>query len=394
VNPARERRAERDVRSLFGELHLPIVSSLNRMPGLERLTLTAAGRYEHYDGFGGSFDPKLGLLWSPLPGLSFRASYDTSFRAPLLSESVGLYSVIYLPAALLRAAGPVPTGIALATGGTNPDVAPERSRSWTAGVDLEPRFAPGLRVRVNYYDIRFSDRIALPAPTLIVIGNPAFEPILNRSPSLDTVRDLVAGAGQIIDFTGPNFTPGGARPEDVAIIVDNRFGNTAVTTTNGLDFSAAYVFRAGQSRFVADLSANYILSFDDRLTPTAPVIRALDRPLRPVDLRGRAGLGWSRGGWGASLFLNYTDGYRDHRRSQIRRVGSFTTADLGLSYESGASGEDGSRPLRIALHVQNLFDQDPPRLLPDPLVATGLGYDPVNATGRGRTVSLQIRKAW
>lgn len=393
-NFSRERQADRDVRSLYGELHVPIFSSLNRTPGLERLTLTAAARYEHYDRFGGSFDPEVGLLWSPVRGLSFRASYGTSFRAPLLSESIGLYNVIYLPAALLHAGGPVPTGIALATGGTNPDVAPERSRSWTAGLDLEPRFAQGFRLRVNYYNIRFSDRIALPAPSLIVIGNPAFEPIIDRSPSIDRVRELVAGAGAILDFTGPGFTPGGAEPEDVTIIVDNRFGNTAVTTTSGIDVGLTYAFEAGENRFVAGVNANYIFSFDDRLTATAPVISALNRPLRPVDLRARGGFSWARGAWGANLFVNHTDGYRDDRRAAVRPVDSWTTVDLGISYSVGREDEDGSNPLRVALHVQNLFDQDPPRLLPDPLVTTGLGYDPVNATGRGRIISLQVRKAW
>ena len=91
----RETRADRDVGSLFGELHVPVFSRLNRLPGLERLTFTAAGRYELYDRFGGSFDPELGVLWSPVSGLSLRASYGTSFRAPLLSESVGLYNVFF-----------------------------------------------------------------------------------------------------------------------------------------------------------------------------------------------------------------------------------------------------------------------------------------------------------
>lgn len=390
----REKRASRDVRSLFGEIQVPVFSALNRRPGLERLTLTAALRYEHYDRFGGSWDPKVGILWSPLRGLALRGSWGTSFRAPLLSESVGLYNVFYFPAALLTVAGPSPGGVALATSGTNPDVGPERSRSWTAGVDVEPLFAPGLRLQANYYDIRFSDRIALPAPTIAVIGNPAFDPIVDRSPTLERINALIAGAGRVFDLSGPNFTPGGARPQDVTVIVDDRFGNTAVTSTSGLDFVLTYAFDIGGNHFVADLNVNYILTFDDRLTATAPVISALNRPFRPTDLHGRAGLAWQRGGWGATLFLNHNDSYLDARRSQTLRVGSFTTIDLGLSYAFGDEEARRSRPFRIALHVDNLFDQDPPRLLPDPITTAGLGYDPVNASGRGRIISLQLRKAW
>lgn len=394
TTPARVKRAERDVRALYGEIQLPIFSSLNRRPGLERLTVTGAVRYEHYDRFGGSWDPKVGILWSPLPGLTLRGSYGTSFRAPLLSESVGLYNVFYFPAALLTAAGPSPGGVGLATGGTNPDIGPERSRSWTAGIELEPRFAPSLRVRANYYSIRFSDRIALPAPTLVVIGNPAFDPIVDRSPTLERINALIAGAGRVFDLSGPNFTPGGATPADVTVIVDNRFGNTAVTTTSGLDVLLGYAFEIGRNRFAIDLNANYILAFDDRLTPTAPVISGLNRPFRPTDLTARAGFNWQRGGLAAQLFVNYAGGYVDDRRPVVQPVGSFTTVDLGVSYTFGEDGAGRSRPFRMALNIGNLFDQSPPRLLPDPISTSGLGYDPVNASGRGRFVSLQLRKAW
>jgi outer membrane receptor protein involved in Fe transport len=390
----REKRVRRDVRSVFGELNLPLFSSRNRLPGLERLTLTGALRYEHYQELGGSVDPKVGLLWSPLPGLTFRTSYGTSFRAPLLSETVGLYNVFYFPAALLTARPPAPAGVALATGGTDPDIGPERSRSWTAGMDLEPRFAPGLTIRANYYSIRFSDRIALPAPSLVVIGNPAFEPILTRSPALERVTALIGGAGRVFDLSGPNFTSGGARPQDVTVIVDNRFGNTAVTETRGLDLVLTHAFEIGRNRFLAELNGNYILDFDDRLTPMAPVISALNRPFRPVDLRARAGLTWARERLGGNLFVNHTDGYRDERRAVARRVRPFTTVDLGLSYSLGEADEGRSRPFRIAFNVENLLDKDPPRLLPDPISTAGLGYDPVNASGRGRMVSLQVRKAW
>lgn len=393
VNPARVRSAERDIRSLFGELSVPLFSPDNRFPGMERLTVTAALRYEHYDRYGGSYDPKLGILWSPLPGLSLRASYGTSFRAPLLSESVGLYSASYFAAGVLTVAPPTPGGIALSLGGSNPDIRPERSRSWTAGAEIMPRFAPGLEIRVNYYSIRFSDRIALPSPTVAVIGNPAFEPILTRNPSAQTVLDILAGARQVIDLSGPGFTNGGARPGDVTVIIDNRFGNTAVTRTSGVDVGLRYAFGLGGNRFVADVSANYILSFDDQLTSAAPAISALNRPYRPVDFRARAGLGWTRGGWSGNLAANYTNGYRDDRTNVVRPVESFTAVDAQLGYTFGGVAGQG-RSLRVALNVDNLFDAEPPRLPPDRSSTSGVGYDPVNASARGRVVSLILRRIW
>ena len=393
LNPARVLSANRDVRSLFAELHVPLFSRANRFAGMERLLVTAALRYEHYNRYGGSYDPKVGVLWSPLRGLSLRASYGTSFRAPLLSESVGLYNAFYFDAGVLTVVPPSPGGVALALGGSNPDIRPERSQSWTAGAEFIPDFAPGLEIRANYYSIHFSDRIALPSPSVAVIGDPAFEPTLVRNPSTQTISEILAGAGQVLDFSGPGFTDGGATPADVTVIIDGRFGNTAVTSTSGIDLGLRYTFGLGRNRFAADVNANYILSFDDQLTSAAPPISALNRPYRPVDLRARGSLGWTRDAWSGILAATYTDSYRDDRADVVRPVASSTTVDAQLAYTFGG-GAGERRSLRVALDVQNLFDTDPPELLPDRGATSGVGYDPVNASARGRVVSLVLRRVW
>jgi outer membrane receptor protein involved in Fe transport len=385
----------RDVIAVFAETQVPIFSGANRRPGLERLVFTAAGRYERYDGFGSTFNPKLGLLWSPLPGLSFRSSYDTSFRAPLLSETAGAYSAIYVPSFLVFIDPAQATGVGFVLGGSNPEVAPERSRSWTIGAELAPPSVSGLRLSLNYYSIRFSDRIALPSPIITVVGDPAFESIVTRNPDDDLIRRLIAGAQVALDISGPGFTNGNATPADVSVLVDGRINNTAVTRTRGLDFNLGYRFGWGDSRFVLNANLNYIFAFEDQLRPTSPPVDALDTPYRPIDFRARTQLGWNRGGWSANLFLNHADGYRDTRGNRNLPVGSFTTLDFGIGYEAPEMGSPGwLRGTRIAVMAENLFDEDPPRLLPDPGSTTGLGYDPVNATGRGRFVSLQIRKRW
>ncbi|HEX8528222.1 TonB-dependent receptor plug domain-containing protein, partial [Allosphingosinicella sp.] len=385
----------RNIIAAFAETQVPIFSAANRRRGLERLIFTAAGRYERYDGFGSTFNPKLGLLWSPVPGLSLRSSYDTSFRAPLLSEQAGAYSAIYVPSFLVFIDPAQATGVGFVLGGSNPDVRPERSRSWTVGAELAPPAAPGLRLSLNYYSIRFSDRIALPSPIITVVGDPAFESIVNLNPDDDLIQRLIAGAQVALDISGPDFRNGNATPADVSVIVDGRINNTAATRTRGLDFNLGYRFGWGDSRLVINANVNYILAFEDQLRPTSPPIEALDSPYRPLDLRARTQLGWSRGGWSANLFLNYADSYRDNRGNRDLPVGSFTTVDFGIGYEAPEEGAPGwLRGIRIALMAENLFDEDPPRLLPDPGSNTGLGYDPVNATGRGRFVSVQLRKRW
>jgi len=389
------RQAERDVRSAYGELLVPLFSPLNRRPGLERLQISAAVRYDRYSGTGSTVDPKLGLLWSPLRGLNLRGSYSTSFRAPLLSEVSGNYSVIYVPAVFFYAdPSQAPAGsIAAVVQGSNPDVRPETSRNWSFGGDWSPSFAPGLTLRVNYYDIRFSDRIALPTSRANVIGDPAFAPIVDLNPDVAALTDLIANAQTVLDFSGPGFSNGGSTPADVGVVLDTRVSNTAFTRTRGFDVGLRYAFSLGANAFVLDANVNHIIQFDEQLTSASPTINSVDRPYRPLDWRGRAGIGWSRVNWTGSLFLNHADDYQDDRLASPRQVAAHTTVDASLAYTFRGSGS-WLRGTRISLYVENIFDNDPPRLLPETGAASGLGYDPVNASGRGRFVSLQLRRAW
>jgi iron complex outermembrane receptor protein len=390
------RQGRRNVQSAFAELSVPLFSQANRQPGLERLQLSLAGRYDRYSRTGSNFDPKLGLLWSPLRGLNLRASYSTSFRAPLLSEVSGAYTAFYLPAVFLYAnPAQAPAGsIGLFLQGSNPAVRPETSRNWSVGGDLSPDFLPGLSLSFNYYSIRFSDRIAQPTSRVTVVGNPAFDSIVDLSPDVAELTAIVAGAQTVLDATGPGFSNGGATPSDVDVVLDGRVNNTALTRTRGFDFGIRYSFAAGSNDFSLNADVTHIIAFDDQLTSSSPVIQTLDRPYRPLDWRARGGLGWSRGGWAGSLFVNHAGGYLDDRAVALRQVASHTTVDLSLSYT--VPREDGSwlRGTRIAVYAENLFDNDPPRLAADPGSTTGLGYDPINASGRGRFVALQVRRSW
>lgn len=395
VNPANPEAGSRRISSLFGELSIPIVGADNRRPGFEQLIITAAARLDHYSGLGSSVDPKVGLLWSPINGLDFRGSYSTSYRAPLLSETLGYYNAYLFPAALLYIdPGEAPPGVGAALIGANPDVRPERSKSWTLGLDWKPPEVPGLTFNATYYRIRFSNRIALPTEQIVVVGDPSLAPIVTIAPDIGDVTSLLGGAGQVLDFSGPGFSDGNATPADIVVVVDTRISNTAETKTSGLDVGLGYDWKHGRHAFGLSLNANKVFKFDDRLTSASPLISTLDTPFHPVDWRVRAGLHWTFGPIAANLALNYTDSYRDNRAGRDDKVGSFTTVDAGFAYDFGQASSAVLDRLRLAINVQNLFDEDPPFLAPEPGFTRGIGFDPVNATSRGRFVSLQLRKAW
>jgi hypothetical protein len=167
-----------------------------------------------------------------------------------------------------------------------------------------------------------------------------------------------------------------------------------VTNTKGFDVGARYAFEIGDSAFVLDANLTHVIEFNDQLTVASPVVTGVDRPYRPLDWRLRAGLGWSRRGWTGSLFLNHADDYLDDRAPTLRNVSGHTTLDASIAYTFERSASAWLGGTRIALFAENLLDKDPPRLILDPGSSRGLGYDPVNASARGRFISLQVRRSW
>lgn len=388
--------ARRTVSSTYGELAIPIFSPVNRRPGFEALQISAAGRYDHYSRTGSSFDPKVGLLWSPMAGLHLRGSYSTSFRAPLLSETTGTYGGILDPAYFFYTdPSQAPAGsILLFLQGSNPNVKPETSRNLTLGGDWSPRFANGLKLTANYYSIRYSNRIAMPTSVVSVVGNPAFSSIVQFNPDPTALAAVMAGAQFLDDYTGPGFTNGHATANDVYVVLDDRVTNTAFTATSGLDLGLRYSFAFGGNLLVADGAVTHIFKFVDQLTPDSPVIDELNRPYQSLRWRARGGIDWSNGGWSGSLFVNYAGHYTDDRTSVLAPVRSYATVDANLAYAFPQAAPRWLHGARIALYAENLFDADPPYLAPDQGRSYGIGYDPVNASARGRFVAVQLRKSW
>ena len=388
--------ARRTIMSLYGELAVPLFSPANRRPGFEALQVSAAARYDRYSHTGSSFDPKVGLLWSPLTGLNLRGSYSTSFRAPLLSETTGFYGGLLVPAVFFYTdPSQAPAGsILLFLQGSNPKVRPESSRNWTLGADWSPAFAPGFKLTANYYSIRYSNRIALPTSVATIVGNPAYSSIVRFNPDPTAVAAVMAGAQFLDDFTGPGFTNGGATANDVDVVVDDRVTNTAFTATSGLDLGLRYAFTLGRNVFVADANITHIFDFEDQLRPESPVIDELNHPYQPLRWRARGGINWANAGWSGGLFVNYAGHYADNRTTVTAPVRAYATVDATLAYAFPAGAPHWLRGAGISLYAENLLNADPPYLAPDQGRTTGIGYDPVNASARGRFVAVQLRKSW
>ncbi len=74
--------------AVFGELRIPLIGPAPGSRAGDTLAVTAAGRYDHFDDFGGKTTPQFGLEWRPLDSLLVRGSYNRAFKGAEPAESV------------------------------------------------------------------------------------------------------------------------------------------------------------------------------------------------------------------------------------------------------------------------------------------------------------------
>lgn len=373
----------RDVTAIFAELFLPIFGPANAMPGLRRLELSASGRYDHYSDFGGSFNPKVGLSWSPIGGVAFRGAFGTSFKAPFLPN-------LYDQSTLLFTAFPATVGAPDANGdgyvdlaffyGGNPLLRPERGRSWTAGFDVRPSDVPGLHLYATYFNLRFRGRFAQASdPFLIFLDPDAFQNIAYfPAPTSQQVEVIAAAAERVI---------GAAPPSGVEAIIDVRTLNFSSQVMEGIDAGVNYSRDGlgGTIQFSGDLA--YISRYKSRLGESSATTNYLGIVGLPARWKARGTIGWSREGTNLSVAVNHVSGYSNSFVAPTESIASYQTVDFSLRLPLSGIGRGPSFATTLDFHVTNLFDADPP-------FVNGAGYDGANADPVGRRVAVQLTTRW
>jgi outer membrane receptor protein involved in Fe transport len=373
---------DRRVAATFGEFRIPFVGADNALPFVRRLELSLGARYEHYSDVGGVGVPKVGMFWAVSPSLSFRGTWAKSFSPPNLPDlslKDSLSQLVRLPDP--QSSSGVST--VLARFGTNPYLQPERARTWTLGADFSPPFVPGLSLSLTYFDIRYTGRIDRAQIQPDVLQNPNFAWIVNRN---FTAAERNAACTQSI-FTG---AAGTCLTTPISAILDDRLLNVALLATRGFDASGRYSTDTPVGRIELGLTGTYLLNYSQADTPTSPLLDIVSTQNNPIDLRLRASAVWTRGGFAATSFVNYDNSYRDTLSVPNRKIDSWTTVDLQLSYETGGAAAGWLSHVQFALSTQNIFNSYPP-FVNNPV---GVGYDQENADLVGRVVSFDVRKRW
>jgi iron complex outermembrane receptor protein len=374
----------RTVTSLFSELVTPLVGEDNSLPGIEKLEVSAAARYENYSGgIGASTTPKFGIQWSPYHDLSLRGSWSRAVRPPTLSD----LDTSRNEASTAMLTDPhVPGGVApvLFWSGGNPAVKPELARSWTGGLDFAPAQVPGLAVGLTYFNTHFTDRIQSTEPEINMLTDSAYAALVTSNPTAAQIANICNHAAY------PQGTLATCLATPVAAIVDLRIHNVATLETNGVDFNIRYDRPLPLGKLRLGLNGTWLAHFEQAQLPGTQLIPLLDTQNEPINLRMRGSAGWEFAGFGASIAANFTNSYWNTGSTPAQRVDSWTTIDVQLRYDFS---DDSSwmHGTRVELNARNVFNVDPPFL--DNQI-TDIGYDQENANPYGRQLSLEVHKTW
>lgn len=368
-------KRERSIAAVFAEARIPLVGPQNARRGIHSLDLSLAGRFEEYDDFGTTTNPKIGLVWSPVENFGLRASWGTSFRAGALPQ---LFDQMGVSSTFLTGEGGTNV-LTLALNGGNRDLKPETAETLTLGLDYRRK---GAAFSFNYFDTRFEDRIgrALTENAQAALTDPAARPFVTLVSPASNPEDLAL----IQSFSAlPGFST--LYPMTAyGAVVDGRWVNTGAVRVKGFDISGRYSWSVGAGSVTLDTAASWILDYETRPTPTAQVRKVAGLVGYPVKLRARTGLTWTRGDFDAGFYWTYVDNYADRLGTSIE---GWNTLDAQFGWDVG--GRQGAG-IRMVLGVLNLLDEDPPFYD----APSGYGFDAGNASLLGRTVSLQLIKRW
>lgn len=367
----------RTVAAAYAEMKVPLIGSAMHVPAMDQLTATVAGRLDHYGDFGSTFNPQAGLAWRPVHFVLVRGSYGRSFRAP------GLYQLFE----------PRTTTVSLVvdplrnnelnsvqyTSGGNPHLEPEKSSTWSAGLELSFPDDHALQLSADYWAIRQDQRATQLSFQTIFANLSLFPDRIVRAPP--TPADVAAGL------------PGRIVSVDASIV------NAGRLSTSGIDLRLSSTLQTGAGTFTPNLLGTWTRAFDTADFPISPVIQRVGI----ADYTGTiprwhlaANLPWRKAPWGAAVSARYVSRVQDSiaftSAPSGRDVASQTLVDVQLSFELGHNPDRlpwlADTTFRVG--AINLFNR-----LPSFSQSYGyLGYDPTQGDARGRFGYASISKSF
>jgi iron complex outermembrane recepter protein len=383
---------DRHVTADFAELHVPVVGEANHLPMIEALDLSAALRRDNYSDFGSTTNPQLGLRWAPLHDLALRTTYGKSFRAPTVFEvslEAPLHQIIYNDEFVS------PSGVGLvpilAENGSK-SLTAERARTFNVGLEYKPSEIRDLSAALNYYHVRYQDRIITPPYDYNILTQPAVfgslvSPVANDAAAQAIVDAAVAaGARNYVDQNGVT---------GVRYLFDDRQQNAALVSQSGIDLTAKLAKELGTHTLTSQASVSFINHIDTYYSPTSVAyFNQVNTVGSPAKWRARADLTWADKAWSLTGAINAVGSYVNASALGSPPVASWTTLDMNATLNAEAYFQSSVwHGVSLSVIVLNAFDRDPPYATS--AVATfPVTYDATNANPLGRFIAVALRKKW
>lgn len=366
----------RNVQAAYAELSLPV---------LKTLELQAAGRYEKYSDFGNSTTGKLGFKWDAVPQrLAFRGTTATGFRAPSISQISPSFLVSFHSFQARRAIDPIrcntsdpnnfvsrgdppntrdcnvlgrtvntpnPGNLPTVISG-NPNILPEKSRSFTFGILFQP--ADAVDVALDLFYFRRNQEIRVQRGI----------DIMERYTANPT--DAAAAAPVIRNPDTTTWLPGVANSGPILALV-RQYGNFEWTKTAGVDYDVNIRFPATDyGKLSLKIAGTYTKRFDQLALADAPIDRLVGTDTADLPkTKATATLNWEMADFKSFVRYNHQDKlrrsdtatcYTSTAAAQVFRrengwchVGAQKTIDIGTTYR-------GFKDMAITFNVLNALN--------------------------------------
>jgi outer membrane receptor protein involved in Fe transport len=278
-----EMYARRRTIEAYGEVNVPLLKDL---PFARRLAIEGAYRFSHYNDNPNTSTWKAGGSWEPVSGFTLRGTYSYAVRVPNFGELLSPATVTsgaaiadpcstnYIkanPNYAANCAGVLASrgGLALPypntnrpnlLAGGNPNLTPEKARTYTIGAVFQPKFLRNFDLTVDYWKVHINNVITTLSDTTILdncygLGttpDAAYCQFVTRNP---TGTGYQAGYNASNDPTGQYLLDGTINSVD-----NSRYVNLAGMEARGIDVAANYHVHIGEGLFTAHLSGTYTLN--------------------------------------------------------------------------------------------------------------------------------------
>jgi iron complex outermembrane receptor protein len=331
---AKSTEGDRDVKEAYVELTVPLT---------ELAEINLAARHSDYSDFGTTTNPKAGVKIRPFEGLTVRGSYSTGFRAPSLVElfqgqQENFASLIDPcqeagnPNCTLQADPTISQFLALQGG--NPDLDPEKSKSFTYGLTYS---IANFNAKVDYFNIETKNAIDT---------NPQFV--------LDQFRNsggtIFADKVQIDSATNNVLTL-----EATAL-------NLASRKVEGVDLAFDYALRGTPSgSYTFSLLGSHYIKYMNQADKTAPFENVVGKYVDAAGAgrgsipkwKGLLDVAWSNLGFDVGATTNHVTKLEATGATVNPTLPAWTTFDLRAGYDFLSYG-------KLTVGINNVTDKEPP----------------------------------